>query len=1142
MINNGSQREFLKESCLTEEDLYRYSSTRCSAEKLSAIEAHLANCSSCRRNLAGLLEILHPDGQPTEISQPSKAELDQMISLVREVSRREHPRKKQLLHRFRWPLAAAAAIGFIVLGFLGYKYIYEIKKSETFCAQARAIVEDNYAGTSPSNLRLALPFNSVSENRSVAKPGSLRLAENLFFQALAIREDMIEAHMGLAYIYIRESQFTRARDEFQKVLRIRTGNIQALLGRAVSQYEEAIHGSNSLRRYELLKGALTDFDAILKTHPDLAEARYDKVWTLFESGQHKEALKEIESYLSRDSGSIWAEELKRLKIRIQATSSRTLEDEINRAAHARDQFALAELTRQAPNQMPSAIWSAMRRSLALDHGRGQNKGLSSEDLRWAAEIMEAGYSESTGDHSFRTFIEFYTGLSPPERDMKKSLDQKFQTLVKLHQDGKFDLALNGSKFLASQYAAIKDLWQLVNLHHLRGNSLYLGKDDYRGAEAEYRAMLDIGSRLNAPDLIAKALKALAMVYSEQRKFSQSLDCAGKVKDLAKKYGNDSWLIYACIIQGNDYRLLGQFEKAIHEYATALSIAYPMLDGLKIIEALENSGIVMDRLGRIEEARAYYRLAMRELDSFLMNHVVQPLPEMAVRRVNLLFKQGDLALRIGDLASAESFFRESLKTTPPGMIELEARNRICLAEICLRKGQIQETENILQPAKFVLSSGYYPELQWRLEFIQGRVLKEFGRSREALLSFRDSIQTLEQMRQSVGLGDLRQSFLIERYEPYRAAADLLAKLPGDHRDLLDFVDRAKSKTLKESIGYLGTGARLNGIPGAETKHSATIVEYFFTHDKLLIIATAKGKTEVVVQNISSQEISRQRKEFEEDIKKNDSKEFVATARRLYTDLITPIETFLFREKSEVLVILPDGPLYLLPFSALLDPAGQFLIEKTPIVFAPSRSVFQHCLVSHPDPVSNDPRVLLIDGSAGLRRAQEEIAYLSQLYGDEATIVGSRDLPISAKALKHSIIVHFSGHAVMQQGRPVLIMQTSPRQIYLDSSVICSWKMPEAVLVNLAGCNTGIGPIAEGESPWGLIPAFLDAGTNSIVASLMDVDDTSIGRLNRIFYDLLKKGFGKARALQEAQLSLLRPARSDSVNPRLWAPYILVGNPH
>jgi CHAT domain-containing protein len=104
------------------------------------------------------------------------------------------------------------------------------------------------------------------------------------------------------------------------------------------------------------------------------------------------------------------------------------------------------------------------------------------------------------------------------------------------------------------------------------------------------------------------------------------------------------------------------------------------------------------------------------------------------------------------------------------------------------------------------------------------------------------------------------------------------------------------------------------------------------------------------------------------------------------------------------------------------------------------------------------------------------------------------------------------------------------------------MPNSELVNLAGCNTAIGPISEGEAPWGLIPAFLDAGTHAVLASLMEVDDASTKRLNCQFYDLLHKGLSKAKALQLAQIDLLNCFHFDCTNKlQSWLPYILVGNP-
>jgi CHAT domain-containing protein len=1144
MTNNSRLLKFPIASCLTDDDLYCYISGQGSTERLRKAEAHFAECDKCRRNLSELLEILQPDEeQAAPVAEPSKSEVDQTLAVIRDVAKKEHIKAIKRIPRWiQLPVAAAAALGFIALSLLSVKYFYEKNKSEEFFSQARAMLEHSYTGTSPGNLRLDLPFNSVATSRSDSGPESLRPAENLFFQALAVRENMVEAHLGLGSIYLSESKFDQARSEFQKVLDIRKGQTQALVGRGVAQYEAAVQITEPLQRDKLLKGALGDFDEVLKLKPESAEARYNKIWTLYESGLHKDALQEIDRYLARDAKSIWAEKLKGLQIKMKATQTSAVEDEVDRAARARDKAALVVLARQAAYQMPGAIWAAMRRSLAAEKMPAKNGFPTSEDLRWAADTMEAAYSAETGDRSFRAFIDFYNGLSPPEREIKKSLDSKFQSLVKLHNNGDLALTLRGTESLESQYAKIRDDWQLFNLHHLRGNCFYLGKADFRAAESEYCKMRDIAERLEAPHLSAMALRSLSGIYGEQRKFDQSVKYATKAKELAKRYKMELLDASASITLGNQYRHMGLFQRALVEYDIALSQASRLLDGLMIIEALENSGAVKESLGRMQEAGACYHLAIRQQDYLIKAKVLKPTPGFTSRRLNLFFKEGILALRTGDFVGAESSFQESLKSVPKGMSELEARNRVGLAEVYLRTHRVGKAESALNPAADIIRSGQYPEVEWQVKFMKGRTLEAIGRTKEALISYQESIKTLERMRQNVESGDQRQSFLIGRYEPFRAVADLLFRSSGDRRKLLEFVDKAKSATLKEHLKLLDPGAGFPAMTAASGDSAHTTIEYFFTPEKLLIFVTAEGKVDIVAQNISLDEMDHQIDKFLEYIKANDSRGFSEMAQRLYSELIAPIEDNLFAHKSETLVVLPDGPLYLLPFAGLQDKGGRFLIERTPIAFAPSRSIMGHCLLSDRGSSGRNGNVVLIDGSAGLSNARDELAYIANLYRGSALILGAKDMTATARSVEDSSIVHFSGHAVMRDGQPVLMLQKFPEEVYVDCARIRNWKMPKSKLVNLAGCSTGIGPIAEGESPWGLIPAFLDAGAPSIIASLTEVDDASTRRLSCQLYDLLKKGSRKAAALQSAQLTLLHSARSASgVNPQSWVPYILVGNP-
>lgn len=1138
--------EFPNKTCLSEEDLYTYISGRAGAERLRILETHLAKCSYCRQNLAEVLEILEPSAEKTAIenSEPSKAELDHTIAVIQSISRKTRSDGNRRSRWIHWPVAAAASICIAALSFLIFSHFRDVRKAEEYFAQAKGLLEPGYSGTSPANLRLSLPFSAASTNRSLGTEEPLRRAETLFSQALAVRESMVDAHLGLGFIYLSESKFSRARDEFQKVLDVREENTQAMLGRGVAQYEEAMHCTDPLRRSSLLTGSLSDFNAVLKLNSDSPEARYNKIWTLYSSGMHQEALREIELYLSRDSRSNWAEELRGLKVKMQATKTSAVGEVILRSAHERDKAALVELARQAPYQMPAAILTAMKLSLQLEQTPSEPGEPNSEDLRWAAQTLEEAYGDFTGDHSLRDALVFYNGLSPPQRVLKTVLDKEYQHLSRQYRESKFSAVLQGSKPLEHQYTKIGDFWQLADIHQLRGIAFYLGKADFGAAEAEFQTMLKIANRARAMDPIARAIASLAMISGMQRRFDNSLSYANRLNALAQKHKWESRRIYACMTIGNQYRRMGQLEKCLREYSAALEMSYRLLDGISIIQALENLGEAMDSLGRFQEAREYYSQALLKQDGYRRSGIIGATPEAGIRRLNLLCRRGELESRMGDYASAEASFSESLKSSSPGMSELQGRNCIGLAEIYFKTNRIRQAEDMLKTAVTISASGQYPDIGWQAKSLEGRLLERKGNAQEAIKSFQQSIEILERMRQNIALEDLRYSFYTDRFDPFRMMISLLYKSGGDKHKALEFVDKAKSLTLKEHLKQDGlySNSRANSEVLEKRDNPYPIIEYFFTDDGLLIFFTGKGQLETVSQRVSKEEISRQIRIYLESVQSNDSKAFMNAARLLYDILIAPVEKSVFADSSHPLVILPDGPLHILPFAGLQDSHGRFLIEKTPVAFAPSRSIFEHCLYSGRNRSVEYHTALLIDGSANLPRAREELSYLSKLYGKNASILSPQDLPAFDNAVSRTQILHYSGHADDIRGKPALLLRPSPQKIYLDCLTINRWKMPHVQLVNLAGCSTATGPLSEGEAPWGLVPAFLNAGAPAIIASLMPVDDLFTKRLSMRFYDLLKHGAGKAKALQEAQVALLESARSGSkVNPQSWLPYILIGNP-
>ena len=133
--------------------------------------------------------------------------------------------------------------------------------------------------------------------------------------------------------------------------------------------------------------------------------------------------------------------------------------------------------------------------------------------------------------------------------------------------------------------------------------------------------------------------------------------------------------------------------------------------------------------------------------------------------------------------------------------------------------------------------------------------------------------------------------------------------------------------------------------------------------------------------------------------------------------------------------------------------------------------------------------------------------------------------------------------------------------LTAAEVADLNLSAARLVVLSACETGLGQIAGGEGALGLQRAFQIAGARTVVSSLWKVDDSATQLLMTEFYDnLWHKRLPTLAAFREAQLALLRGtvdtssvrglvsldkpadgAKSGRLSPRLWAAFVISGNP-
>jgi len=95
-----------------------------------------------------------------------------------------------------------------------------------------------------------------------------------------------------------------------------------------------------------------------------------------------------------------------------------------------------------------------------------------------------------------------------------------------------------------------------------------------------------------------------------------------------------------------------------------------------------------------------------------------------------------------------------------------------------------------------------------------------------------------------------------------------------------------------------------------------------------------------------------------------------------------------------------------------------------------------------------------------------------------------------------------------------------------------------LVVLSACETGVGAVPSGDGVYGLRRALVLAGAASQVVSLWSVNDASTRALMRDYYGELARGAGRAEALRQAKLRLLRQPRY--AHPYYWAAFIPAGD--
>jgi CHAT domain-containing protein len=287
-----------------------------------------------------------------------------------------------------------------------------------------------------------------------------------------------------------------------------------------------------------------------------------------------------------------------------------------------------------------------------------------------------------------------------------------------------------------------------------------------------------------------------------------------------------------------------------------------------------------------------------------------------------------------------------------------------------------------------------------------------------------------------------------------------------------------------------------------------------------------------------------------------------ARHLYDALMHQIPEVLSKKQ---LLIIPDGQLHLIPFDALIDREGQFLVLSRTIAYSPSATSF-FLLRTRSKQKSHDRTILAVGGvpydGSNLKAAAVTRGYngasLPNLPGSrEEALTAAGAFPLNSRTLllgtdatetefKSSIqheIMHLAVHAIANETHPdraALVLLSDPKHDedgFVEASEIVQLPL-HAELVVLSACNTAVGPLEGQEGIATLSRAFLLAGARTVVSTLWSVEDESTLYLMKSFYAELNRGKGAADALASAKRNMLKNFGTNAL-PYYWAGFIVEG---
>ncbi len=888
------------------------------------------------------------------------------------------------------------------------------------------------------------------------------------------------------------------------------------------------------------------------------------------------------------------------------------EDLAERLAATGTEDQVADLLAKNPDLIDSDLAAAL-----IDGGRGaRNRG----EFKQALKVYDLAYriAERANDERARALALNNTGLVQYDLgNYADALDSYRRSLALsqgLHDDAGAARSLNNisavytdaSEFSASWENLEKSLAIGEKLHDNRLISNAMGNMaiiyGHRGDYVQALSLLNKTYELHAPSGDKRALAIdllnLGDVFQWQGDIAQSQDYFQRAFDVANVAGLKPMMAIALMSLGNVAEIRGTNQDAIEKYQKSLAIFDELGDKPYAASDLSFIGSAYSAQGDHVKALEYFQKAQelqkamggggemaltltRMATTYNRKGDFQEAAHVAAEAGNLGessgmrevvwrsdLEQGKAHRGLGDLAQAETRFAKAIHTIEDLRLDVA--------------GGESERENFFEDKleayhrmlDLLVADGRTAEAFHYAERAKARVLLDvFKNGRRELTELMTVADRQREQDFRIKLASLNAKLV--RGREHLAPAQLnavtaqldRARLEYDAFETALYSQHPDWKLQAGAIEPVRLEQALEMIPAADT----AFIEFVVTDDKLYTFVAAGGphpegtpRIQVFTASVPRSQLIERVQRFRQQLATRDLG-FRASAAGMYRLLFGGAGADLARKRH--LIVVPDGVLWELPFQALVDPAGRYLLDDSSVSYAPSltalkamtevkterrRSPERTQLLAMGNPTWGRGQVERVkavyrDQDLGnLPIAETEVQRLGQIYGeDRSHVYIGRDARESRfkKEAGESSVLHLATHGILNDASPLysyLLLagegDGSSEDGLLEARELLQMKL-RAELVVLSACETARGRVGAGEGMIGLSWALFVSGVPTTVLSQWKVESDSTSRLMIAFHQNRLKNRGDAEALRAAALSIRKdPAYQ---HPFYWAPFIVIG---